>query len=115
MPIQGSLRDLSVIETLQLVGSQRKTVSLRFATEEEEVVLHVREGLLTSIRATRADHREPFIDALGRGPCRTPATRNCCARRVEALSGQEVGTAGRLTEQAPVAKPATRAGPAVQP
>lgn len=64
MPIQGSLRDLSVIETLQLVGSQRKTVSLRFATEEQEVVLHVHEGLLTSIRATRGDRREPFLDAL---------------------------------------------------
>jgi hypothetical protein len=64
MPMQGSLRDLSVIETLQLVGSQRKTVSLRFATEEEEVVLHFREGLLRSIRATQGSRREPFIDAL---------------------------------------------------
>jgi hypothetical protein len=64
MPIQGSLRDLSVIETLQLVGNQRKTVSLRLATEEDEVVLHFREGLLTSIRAIQGGRREPFLDAL---------------------------------------------------
>jgi hypothetical protein len=64
MPVQGSLRDLSVIETLQLVGNQRKTLSLRFTLDEEEVLLHFREGLLTAARVTQESRREPFLDAL---------------------------------------------------
>ncbi len=61
---QGSLSDLSVIETLQLIGNQRKTVSLRLASDEEEVVLQFREGLLTSARVMQGPRREPFLDAL---------------------------------------------------
>jgi hypothetical protein len=64
MPVQGSLRDLSVIETLQLVGNQRKSVSVRFSADAEVVVLNFHEGLLTSARVTQGTRREPFIDAL---------------------------------------------------
>ncbi len=53
-----------MIETLQLIGNQRKTLSLRLVSDDEEVVLQFRDGLLASARVMQGPRREPFLDAL---------------------------------------------------
>ncbi len=64
MPIQGSLRDLSVLETLQLIGAQRKSAELLIESDSDEAHLHFRDGML--VAAHRKDPRpdETFIDLL---------------------------------------------------
>ncbi len=64
MPIQGSLRDLSVLEALQLIGSQRKSVTLEISADDERALFHFREGRLIAARRTQRGRGEPFLAAL---------------------------------------------------
>lgn len=64
MPIQGSLHDMSVLEAVQLVGTQRKSTTLLFESSRHEVHLHFREGLLVSAHRKGSGQGEPFLDSL---------------------------------------------------
>jgi hypothetical protein len=64
MPIQGSLRDMSVLEAIQLIGTQRKTVTLRLQCEPEEFHLHFEDGLLVASHRRGSGRGEPFLEAL---------------------------------------------------
>jgi hypothetical protein len=50
MALQGNLRDFSVTEVLQLLGSQKKTGSLRLDWNSERSVLYMLEGRIVSTR-----------------------------------------------------------------
>ena len=39
MPIQGSLQDMSVLEAIQLIGTQRKTATLKIESGDDDVQL----------------------------------------------------------------------------
>jgi hypothetical protein len=64
MPIQGSLQDMSVLEAVQLVGTQRKSTTLVLESKQDEVHLHFREGLLVSSHRKGGGQGEPFLDAM---------------------------------------------------
>jgi hypothetical protein len=64
MPIQGSLRDLSVLEAIQLIGTQRKTVTLRLQCDPEEFHLHFEDGLLVASHRRGGGRDEPFLEAM---------------------------------------------------
>jgi len=64
MPIQGSLRDLSVLETLQLIGTQRKSVTLKLQEGGARIDLHFQDGLLVAIESVEPGRREPLIDTM---------------------------------------------------
>jgi hypothetical protein len=64
MPIQGSLRDMSVLEAIQLIGTQRKTVTLRLQCEPEEFHLHFEDGLLVASHRRGSGRGEPYLEAL---------------------------------------------------
>jgi hypothetical protein len=64
MPVQGSLRELSALEVLQLIGSQRKTVTLRIESGEQEIQLHFEEGLLRAAHRNHAAAGEPYLETL---------------------------------------------------
>lgn len=64
MPIQGSLRDLSVLETLQLIGAQRKSVELTIVREDEEIHFHFRDGLLVAAHSKEPRPHETFLELL---------------------------------------------------
>jgi hypothetical protein len=64
MPVQGSLRELSALEVLQLIGSQRKTVTLRVESNDQEVQLHFEEGLLRAAHRGHAAAGEPYLETL---------------------------------------------------
>ena len=52
MPIQGSLQDMSVLEAIQLIGTQRRTATLKIESEDDDVQLHFREGMLIAVSYT---------------------------------------------------------------
>ncbi len=64
MPVQGSLRELSALEVLQLIGSQRKTVTLRIESGEQEIQLHFEEGLMRAAHRRHAAVGEPYLETL---------------------------------------------------
>lgn len=64
MPVQGSLRELSALEVLQLIGSQRKTVTLRIESGEQQIQLHFEEGLLRAAHRPHAAAGEPYLETL---------------------------------------------------
>lgn len=64
MAIHGSLKEMNVLETLQLVGAQRRSTTLRFTRGNEAISLHLREGQLLAYSVVTGDAREPFLDAL---------------------------------------------------
>ncbi len=65
MPVQGSLRDLSVLEVLQLIGAQRKTIALKVESDlNVPVFLHFREGLMVAAHARKPRQGNSFTDAL---------------------------------------------------
>jgi hypothetical protein len=64
MPVQGSLRDLSVLETLQLIGAQRKSAELLIESDEDEAHFHFRDGLLVAAHRKDPRSNETFIELL---------------------------------------------------
>jgi len=64
MPVQGSLRDLNVLDLLQLISAQRKSVTLRLESGSEVVESHFQEGLLTACHRRGVGANEPFLDTL---------------------------------------------------
>ncbi len=64
MSVQGNLKEMGVLEILQLIGAQRKSATLRVESPEQEVEFHFREGLLIACHHAAAAETEPFIDAL---------------------------------------------------
>jgi hypothetical protein len=64
MPVQGSLRELPALEVLQLIGSQRKTVTLRIEAEDLEIGLHFEDGLLRAAHRRHAAAGEPYLETL---------------------------------------------------
>jgi hypothetical protein len=64
MPVQGSLRDLSVLEVIQLIGTQRKTIALKVETADKSVFLHFRDGLLVAAHPRKPKHGLTFVELL---------------------------------------------------
>jgi hypothetical protein len=64
MPIQGSFQDMSVLEAIQLIGTQRKTATLKVDLTGDEVQLHFREGQLVASHRRAVGRGEPFLDAM---------------------------------------------------
>ncbi len=64
MALEGSLSEFSVLETLQLIGMQKKTGRLDVSSGRQRHSLHFRDGLLVSCEATRGNDRDPFLAAL---------------------------------------------------
>ncbi|MBK8230484.1 MAG: DUF4388 domain-containing protein [Candidatus Eisenbacteria bacterium] len=64
MALQGSLSEFSVLETLQLIGLQKKTGRLEVTSGRIRQCLHFRDGLLIGCEATRPNDRDPFLAAL---------------------------------------------------
>lgn len=64
MAIQGSLQEMSVLEVIQLIGTQRKSATLRITGPDDEVHLHFREGLLVASHTPGGGESEPFLDTL---------------------------------------------------
>ncbi|MFB3909835.1 MAG: DUF4388 domain-containing protein [Candidatus Eisenbacteria bacterium] len=64
MAVQGSLRELSVLEALQMIGSQRKTATLELESPEGKVQLHFRDGLLVASHRRDAAEGDAFLDSL---------------------------------------------------
>lgn len=64
MALNGSLSDFSVLETLQLVGLQKKTGSLFVESGRHRLALHFRDGFLLGCQARRAGDHDPFFQTL---------------------------------------------------
>ncbi|HEY2954595.1 MAG TPA: DUF4388 domain-containing protein [Candidatus Eisenbacteria bacterium] len=64
MALQGSLRDFSVLEILQLLGSQRKTGSLTMEWNTERAVVFLNEGLIISTRNPGLTRDDPLLAFL---------------------------------------------------
>jgi len=64
MALQGSLSEFSVLETLQLIGLQKKTGRLDVTSGRLRQSLHFRDGLLVGCESVRSNDRDPFLAAL---------------------------------------------------
>ena len=83
MSLQGSLREMGVLELLELMGSQRRTGTLDLSLGVERVHLHFRDGLLVASHRVGAARNEAFLDALvGLGHI-SPAEALALADRIE--------------------------------
>src|SRR5437867_6394047 len=66
MALQGSLRDFSVVEILQLLGTQRKTGCLAMEWNTERALIYVLEGAIVSTRSPGLQREDPLIAFLRR-------------------------------------------------
>lgn len=64
MALQGSLRDFSATEILQLIGSQKKTGCLLLEWNTERTVVYVQEGRIVSTRAPGLEKDDPLLAFL---------------------------------------------------
>lgn len=64
MAIQGNLQEMSVLEAVQLIGTQRKDATLKIETDLEEVQLHFQEGALVASHRKGMGRGEPFLEAM---------------------------------------------------
>lgn len=64
MALQGSLRDFSVSEILQLLGTQKKTGCLLLEREGESCVVYVADGRIVSAREPGMRHDDPLLRFL---------------------------------------------------
>ena len=55
---------MSVLEAIQLIGTQRKSTTLVLESRGHETQLHFQEGLLVSSHTKGGGQGEPFLDAL---------------------------------------------------
>lgn len=86
MSLNGSLSDMSVLETLQLIGQQRKSGTLEIHSGRQRRELHFQEGMLVHCHAARPEEADPLLEILvGLGWCEAEQTS-----RLRALSpGQD--------------------------
>jgi len=66
MALQGSLRDFSATEILQLLGTQKKTGCLTMEWNTEHAVIFVREGRIVSTRNAGMQRDDPLLAFLRR-------------------------------------------------
>jgi hypothetical protein len=66
MALQGNLRDFSVSEILQLLGTQKKTGCLLLERQGERCVVYVHEGRVVSAREPGMRHDDPLLRFLRR-------------------------------------------------
>lgn len=66
MALQGNLRDFSVSEILQLLGTQKKTGCLMLQKDSEKAVVFVHEGRIVSGREPGMKHDDPLLGFLRR-------------------------------------------------
>src|SRR5262245_39199328 len=66
MALQGNLRDFSVSEILQLLGTQKKTGCLMLERQGDRVTIYVHEGRVVSAREPGMRHDDPLIRFLRR-------------------------------------------------
>ena len=64
MSLRGNLSDFSVLETLQLIGLQRKGGTLEIVSGKERRELHFVDGALIGCRATCESDPDPFLETL---------------------------------------------------
>lgn len=64
MSVQGNLKEMGVLEILQLIGAQRKSATLWVESGEQQIELHFREGLLVACHRHCAGEGEAFLEAL---------------------------------------------------
>lgn len=64
MSLQGSFHDFSMLETLQLIGLQRKTGVLEVESSRQRRELQFHEGRLCGCHASRPDDPDPLLEAL---------------------------------------------------
>ncbi len=64
MPLQGNLNELNVLEVVQLIGTQRKSTTLRLQSDSDEVHLHFREGQMIASHRCGCAKGQPFLDAM---------------------------------------------------
>src|SRR5438477_1899685 len=64
MALQGNLRDFSVSEILQLLGTQKKTGGLMLERESERRVVFVHDGRVVSAREPGMRHDDPLVQFL---------------------------------------------------
>jgi hypothetical protein len=90
--LDGNLSDFSVLETLQVIGQQRKTGTLAIHSGHRRYELRFVEGQLAGAQAPRPEDPDPLLEALvGLGWCEASE-----ARRLRTLhSGAELAGAVR--------------------
>jgi len=64
MALQGSLRDFSVLEILQLLGNQKKTGCLTMEWNTERALVYLNEGLIVSTRSPGLQRDDPLLAFL---------------------------------------------------
>ncbi len=76
MALNGSLGDFSALETLQVVGLQRKTGTLTFESGRERREIHLLDGDLIGCRPSNGESTDPLLRALaGFERCQPDETR----------------------------------------
>lgn len=91
MSLSGNLSDFSVLETLQIIGMQKKTGTLEIESGRLIRELHFHEGRILDCRPARPDMPDPFLEALvGLGRCDAAS-----ARRMRSLPSAEADIAVR--------------------
>jgi hypothetical protein len=72
MSLNGSLSDFSVLETLQVIGIQKKTGTLEVESGRRRCQYHFGEGSLVGFRSSYPEDPDPMIEsAVGLGLCST--------------------------------------------
>ncbi|HET9328553.1 MAG TPA: DUF4388 domain-containing protein [Candidatus Eisenbacteria bacterium] len=64
MALQGNLRDFSVTEILQLLGSQKKSGCLKLEWNTERAQIHVTDGRITGTRSPGMKSEDPLLHFL---------------------------------------------------
>ncbi len=64
MSLSGNLNEFSVLETLQLIGLQKKTGRLEVESGRRRCTLQFHDGALLGCAAERDDEADPLLDAL---------------------------------------------------
>lgn len=91
MSLSGNLSDFSVLETLQIIGIQKKTGTLEIESGRLSRELHFHEGRVLDCRPARPDRPDPFLEALvGLGRCDAAS-----ARRMRSLPAADADRAIR--------------------
>ncbi len=91
MSLSGNLGDFSVLETLQIIGMQKKTGTLEIESGRRIRELHFHEGRILDCRPARPDMPDPFLETLvGLGRCDAAS-----ARRMRSLPSAEADRAIR--------------------
>lgn len=64
MSVQGNLKEMGVLEILQLIGTQRKSATLRVESGEQRIEFHFHDGLLVACHRLSGGESEPFLETL---------------------------------------------------